>query len=200
MIGPYLFNKNINYIFIFKEFLVLYSILKSKMVNYSNSSIYKICCLDPSIKDVYVGSTTNLKIRKQNHKNCCNNSNHKSYNFPVYKLIRENGGFENWEMIEIEKYQATDKRQLHTRERYWLETLEATLNKLVPTRTTKEYYEDNKESVIKKTIEYYEKNKQLLNEKRKVKMTCECGSIHRKDEKSRHIKTKKHKNFINQQL
>jgi hypothetical protein len=183
------------------------------MVNYSNSSIYKLSCIDPSIKDIYVGSTTNFVRRKQQHKNCCNDSNDKHYNCYVYKFIRENGCFENWEMIEIEKYQATDKRQLHTRERYWLETLKATLNKVVPTRTKKEYVENNKESIREKQKEYVENNKesisqkrkeyrennkQSINEKRKEKMTCECGSIHRINEKARHIKSKKHQNFINQ--
>jgi hypothetical protein len=135
------------------------------MVNYSNSSIYKLSCLDPSIKDVYVGSTTNFVRRKQQHKNSCNDSNYKNYNCNVYKFIRDNGNWSNWEMIEIEKYEATDKRQLHTRERYWLETLGATLNKMVPNRTKKEYYEDNKQSILEKKKEYSQKSEN--KEKRK---------------------------------
>ena len=38
-------------------------------------------------------------------------------------MIRKNGGWENWCMIEIEKYPCNDKNEAKARERYWLETL-----------------------------------------------------------------------------
>jgi hypothetical protein len=59
------------------------------MVNYSKGLIYKLCCNDPTVKDVYVGSTTNFSRRKAQHKFSCINENKKGYNFPVYKFIRE---------------------------------------------------------------------------------------------------------------
>ena len=30
--------------------------------------IYKLCCIDPAIKEIYVGSTKNLRVRKNQHK------------------------------------------------------------------------------------------------------------------------------------
>ena len=33
-------------------------------IDYSNTIIYKITCLDPNITDVYVGHTTNFVQRK----------------------------------------------------------------------------------------------------------------------------------------
>ena len=66
------------------------------MVNYSNSIIYKLCCLDPNIIEIYIGSTTNKYRRKQQHKSSCNSSNGKYYNLYLYQFIRENGGFANW--------------------------------------------------------------------------------------------------------
>ena len=42
------------------------------MVNYENSVIYKLCCTDPTVQDVYVGSTTNVRKRKNQHKECVN--------------------------------------------------------------------------------------------------------------------------------
>ena len=48
-------------------------------------------------------------------------------------------------MIQIEEYNFENKRELHARERYWLEQLKATLNKVVPTRTNKEYQDEHKE-------------------------------------------------------
>ena len=177
------------------------------MVNYSEGLIYKLCCKDPEIKEIYVGSTTNFNRRKQEHKSCCNNANQKAYNFNVYKFIRDSGGWDNWQMVELEKYNATDTRNLHTRERYYLELLGATLNKSVPTRAKTEYYVENKEK-LKQYYEnnkdkkkeqkkiYYEDNKLEISEKAKEKITCICGSIYRKVDKAQHQRSKKHKTFL----
>ena len=40
--------------------------------------IYKIVCKDVAVKEIYVGSTTNLKVRKCAHKSSCNNINSKT--------------------------------------------------------------------------------------------------------------------------
>ena len=110
------------------------------MINYSKSIIYKICCNDPTVKDEYIGSTTNFRNRKWQHKYSCNKLNNEKYNRRLYVFIRETGGWLNWSMIEIEKYDATDKRHLETRERYWIEELKSSLNNYIPTRTSKEIW------------------------------------------------------------
>jgi len=64
------------------------------------------------------------------------------------------------------------------------------------------YNENNKEKIKQKDKEYYEKNKDKIKEKNKErkreKITCECGSITNKSHLRRHEKSKKHLNFINQ--
>ena len=155
------------------------------MPNFQNSMIYKLCCNDPTITDCYVGSTVNFKCRKNDHKTCCNNENGKRYNFNVYKFIREHGGFENWSMILIENFPCDSKLELLKRERYWFETLGATLNKQVPSRgpnEAKKNYRDN--------------NREKRNAKNREKFKCICGSIHSRINKSKHLKTKKHQAFI----
>ena len=137
------------------------------MTKYDQSSIYKICCNDPLINDIYIGSTTNFKHRKYCHKNSCINENDKRYNSNVYQFIRINGGWTNWNMIEVEKYNASDKRELEKRERYWLETLKATLNKRIPTRTKKEWSDENKEKLKERNKEYYKTNKEKIKEQKK---------------------------------
>ena len=57
-----------------------------------------------SITDVYVGQTTNFRTRKSRHKRNCCNSDYEKHHLKVYQYIRENGGWENFDMIEIEKY------------------------------------------------------------------------------------------------
>ena len=117
------------------------------MVNYSNSIIYKICCNDTDIKEIYIGSSTNFKTRKNSHEHACNNENGEKYSYQVYQFIRANGGFENWDMIQLEAYEAKDKRSLEARERHWIETLKPSLNSSIPTRTHREWRDDNKENI-----------------------------------------------------
>ena len=68
------------------------------------------------------------------------------HNLKVYKFIRNNGGFDNWNVVEIEKYDASDKYDLYIREQFFYYFLGATLNQHVPGRTRKQWDEANKES------------------------------------------------------
>ena len=167
-------------------------------INYDKTIMYRIVCKNPEIKDCYVGSTTDLKSRKQNHKNCCNRETSKKYNFNVYTFIREHNGWDNWDMLEIEKYKAIDQPDQAKRERYWLEFYGATLNSQIPSRTQKEheeyqkeYREENKEDKKEYNKIYREKNKEQI-------VTCCCGSVCGKYEIRRHELTKKHIKYIEQ--
>ena len=81
------------------------------------------------------------------------------------------------------------------------------MNKYIPTRNTKEWYEDNKEKILEKkkiynednkeqikeyNKKYYEDNTEILSEIRKEKVICDhCGVLILKINISRHKKTKK---------
>ena len=137
-------------------------------VNYQNTIIYKIVCNDLNVKDLYVGHTTDFKRRKSEHrKKTINENDTQSYNFKIYKIIRENGGWDNWSMIEIEKYPCNDSNEATTRERYWFEDLQANLNTHYPQRTKKEYIVQNKEKIKEAYKEYCEQNKEKLSEMHK---------------------------------
>ena len=166
-------------------------------INYSNTIMYKLCCKDTNIKDEYVGHTTNKTRRKQDHKDCCNNPNSKKYNRYVYQFIREHGGWENWSMVVIEEHPCENRNKAETRERYWIETLQATLNKVIPTRTDKEWYEENKEELLKYQQQYREQNREEIKEKKNQKINCECGGKYTNCHKSRHMKSKKHTDYLN---
>jgi integrase len=88
-------------------------------------SVYKLCCKDKKIKDLYVGITKNFNDRKALHKQECNDEKNK---LNVYKVIRENGGFDKWDMIEIEKIECKDKKEAITKEKEYIEKLRPTLN------------------------------------------------------------------------
>ena len=111
--------------------------------------VYKLCCSDVNVTDIYVGSTKSLRNRKQSHKCACTDPGNKRYNCPVYEFIRANGGWMNWSVVVIETIEYGEKHELLTRERHWIETLGATLNVRLPMRTASQYYQDNKESIAK---------------------------------------------------
>jgi len=158
-------------------------------INYSNTVIYKIVCKDLNIKDCYIGHTTDFIRRRYNHK--CSSVNN-LIKYKIYQTINENGGWDNWDMVLVEKLECNNELEARARERYWIEQLGATLNVSIPTRTTKEYYENNKSNIILKQQTYYENNKEKVLEYHKKRYTCVCGTEICKVEKSRHEKTKKH--------
>ena len=137
-------------------------------IDYSKTIIYKIICCDPNVKDCYVGHTIDFTRRKSQHKSSCNNLNSIYHNFKVYETIRENGNWENWQMIKIEEFSCKNRLEAKKRERECLEELQANLNVKIPNRTSKEYYEDNKTDLIEKSKKYYEMHKTERSDKCKI--------------------------------
>jgi hypothetical protein len=96
------------------------------VIDYSNTVIYKISCKDTHVSKVYVGYTTNFIQRKYKHKIAYNRHN----NADIYTFIRHNGGWDNWNIVELATYhcetalEAKHKAQIH----YTMETNEATTN------------------------------------------------------------------------
>jgi hypothetical protein len=133
-----------------------------KPIDYSNTIIYKLCCNDPTITDIYVGHTTNWTNRKTSHKRRCTNKNDEKYNFYVYQFIRDHGNWTNWSMIQIDKICCVNEVDACKHERRYFELLGATLNSNYPSRTkkeySKEYCEKNKEKIIEYRKKYYEEN------------------------------------------
>ena len=103
-----------------------------KAIDYQKVIIYKLVCNDLTIKDLYVGHTTDFTNRKRTHKSHCLNPNDSKHNYKVYKIIRENGDWNNWSMIEIEKYPCNDENEARSRERHWYEVFNANLNTCNP--------------------------------------------------------------------
>ena len=155
------------------------------MPDYSKGVIYKIVCLNPEIKDFYVGSTTDLKDRENYHKTDCCDETREGYNYKVYQFIRDNGNWENWEMIHIEDYPCDTRYQLESRERYYIETLGSTLNTRIPTRTQKERREDNREIIKEQNKIYHEKNREIILKKQKEYSNQNKEKIAEKDKRYR---------------
>ena len=107
------------------------------MVNYQQSKIYKI--VSPNTNKCYVGSTTqSLNERFSSHKYYMND-----YKSTTSKKILELGDY-SIELLEL--YPCNSKKELHERERYYIENLDC-VNINMPSRTRQEYCIDNKESI-----------------------------------------------------
>jgi hypothetical protein len=112
---------------------------------YQNGKIYKITSANTD--KIYIGSTIRtLKQRLQGHL--------KSYNQWLNKMLL--GKITSFDIIEmnnyeielIEEYKCKNKKELETKERYYIELYkDIVVNKKIPTRTQKEYVEDNKDKI-----------------------------------------------------
>ena len=150
-----------------KNKIFIYSIIQYKMpklpIDYSNTTIYKLVHKeDYDNANIYIGSTTDFIRRKNAHKTVCCNEKSKEYNDKKYQYIRGNGGWECFNMIEVEKYNCNDKREAEAREEYWrchfnsqLNTKRAYITDEQRLQKMKERYETHKD----KYREYYENNK-----------------------------------------
>lgn len=185
---------------------------QNKKKSYQNGKIYKIwsVCGDK----VYIGSTTKkyLSQRMDSHrsqyKRWKSGKTNKTTSFELF----DEYGIENCKMELIELSPCNTNDELTARESHYIRTLDC-VNKYIPQRTKKEYNEDNKDKLSDKmkqyrednkdkiseqNKQYYEDNKDKLSEQKKQLTLCQCGSTVRKDSLSRHFKTVKHEQFINQ--
>jgi hypothetical protein len=137
-----------------------------KPIDYSNTHFYKLCCRDPDVVDLYIGHTTDFTKRKHLHKSRCCNPHDIGHNGFVYRFIRENGHWENWDMILVETIECSDALDARRREREFVEQLHASLNKQVPTRSHEEYRADNKAKTSERMKLYNAQHAERIKEYR----------------------------------
>ena len=129
----------------------------------------------------YIGSTKDLKQRKRQHKHMANNE--KNINQKLYKIINENGGWENCEMIPIEEFNCENILQARIRE----EQLRKEYN---PNMNTKQAHTTDDENKNRQNIHNNYYNNLLP-------IDCECGGKYKYGHINRHKNTLKHKKYLN---
>ena len=116
-------------------------------------------------KDFYIGSTTNLKERIRVHYYRCNTKTNSYYNNKLYSIIRNNGGFDNWVIEEIDFINCTSFKEARMYEQEWIINTNSGLNirnaytndnfKLLQKQNRQEkHYYNNKELIIEKSKNY----------------------------------------------
>ena len=131
-------------------------------MDYSNTHFYRIVCNDLNVKETYIGHTLNCVKRPYEHKNSCLNEKNKNHNLPIYKIIRENGNWGNWSMVLIDTVCCETRLDVLKKEREYIEKYDDTLNQQVPSRTKKEWYDENKESIYERSRLHYQNIKNII--------------------------------------
>ena len=100
-------------------------------IDYSNTIFYKISCKNNEISEVYIGHTTNFVQRKYAHKQACLNKG-ANHNCKLYKVMRDNDGWNNWNMEIIAFHACDDHYSARIQEQKYFEEFNATLNSIEP--------------------------------------------------------------------
>ena len=156
------------------------------MSEYENAKIYKI--VSKNTDKCYVGSTCQeLKERLRDHKH-----KFKIDGATTSKHILK---FGNYEIVLIENYCCENVEELKTRERFYIESMNC-VNKNIPGRTKKQYYQDTKEEILEYQKHYHQNNKATILERKKKKYNCQCGGKFTHGNRVSHQKTKKHMKYL----
>lgn len=164
--------------------------------------IYKLFCLDT--REMYIGSTKNLKKRIGHHKEKTNTYTSKQIinrNNYIFLILQEGFYVNKDHLIAIEdnyicklpcinfhrpfltkyEYYKNNKDSIILREKIYRQN-----KKDLISLREKIYRQNNKEKIRTRQNEYYEKNKEYFEEK----IPCEfCKKLGSRSGKSRHIKT-----------
>ena len=147
---------------------------KTNKIDYTITpiSFYRFVCEDENITSTYVGHTSNFTRRKNEHKSRCNSEKSKRHNLKIYQTIRENGGWDNWRMIEIKNQLCESKRHAEKIEQELIDEYKAELNsKKAIGPSLKEYHKqyslENKQKIAEKNRKYEQQNKEKIAERKK---------------------------------
>ena len=125
-----------------------------RSTNFDCCYIYHIVDSDKVVH--YVGSTSNLNSRKSAHKYRCNTEHDKNYQLDIYQYIRDNGGFDAFEIVPISKIEnVKNKTDLLIAE-------QTEMNKFSNLKNKNGSYRGSRKEINKI---YYQKNKDKQNQK-----------------------------------
>ena len=140
------------------------------MVNYQNGKIYMIESLEGGCR--YYGATTQtLSRRLAKHKG----DSKRGENYTSKKVLK----YQDARILLVELFPCNSKMELEAKEAEYIRNNEC-VNKQIPQRTDKQYYQDNKEKIKQYrqdnkekqkeyNKQYHQDNKEIIKEKDKIK-------------------------------
>jgi hypothetical protein len=169
--------------------------------------MYKIVPKNPELKYCYIGHTINFSNRKNQHiRNTSNENDNKHYHLKHYDVIRQNGGWDEWEMIEIEKFIGKTKLEARIREQELIDEYGANLNSLkayiseedrntLKKQITQKFREENKEKIRQQEKKYKEDHKEIIAEQMKKYRAENKEKIYEKTKEYRENNKEKHQEW-----
>jgi len=147
-----------------------------RATDFNQCYIYHIKSKDGEV--CYVGSTSNLNSRKSSHRYNCSHENNKFYHLDIYKYIRNNGGFSNFQIVPIRKLEnVKNKNDLLIAEQAEMNKYSGLKNMRGSYQTEEErvkqnlqWRKENPEKIRQSYKKYYEANKEQIIEKTRIWM------------------------------
>jgi len=172
----------------------------------NNYAMYKICPKNKELDYCYIGHTSDFNSRKYQHKLACITTQHTKLHLKVYQTIRNNGGWDEWEMVEIEKFNGKTKLEARIREQELINEYNANLNSLNAFNTeeekkqkkkaiTEKFRLENKELIREQEKKYKEEHKEIIAEQMKKYREENKEKIYEKTKEYRENNKEKHKEW-----
>ena len=149
-------------------------------INFQNTLIYKIEHADNS-RLYFIGHTTDFTKAKNKHKNNIMKGVKGKYS-GLYELMSQNGGFDNFKMIEMCKFPCSDNNEADAKA--WDIRREIRSNHL------KEDYLEAERKI--KVGERPQMQHAIPACKQEALFTCNCGAVFQPDGQNKHVGTKRH--------
>ena len=149
--------------------------------------IYRLTCVNPTIQERYIGSCWDLHTRNRKHRSDCHKPNNGRSNFPVYKFIRENGGYDNWYMVTLDCVDC-ENHELRNYEQHYID-IHGGIGVLLNHINAVETIEQKRERIKLATRDLTQRNKETK------RFYCECCdyAFSAKAKLEKHNNTPKHK-------
>ncbi|MFY7728216.1 MAG: GIY-YIG nuclease family protein [Flavobacterium sp.] len=145
----------------------------------TNYTMYKIMPKNPELKLCYVGHTAYFHKRIAQHKEQAINEDYAKSHQKLYTTIRQHGGWDAWDMVELEQFQAGSKLEARIREQELIDEHEANLNSLkayispedlkaLKKQITDNYRKGNKAHIREMERKYKQEHKEVIDEQMKT--------------------------------
>ena len=160
----------------------------------------------------YIGSTTDFDKRVIKHKSDYKNIKGHGFQRKVYEFIRDNGGWDNFDMVKICD---CEKEERYIKEQEHMDKMKPTLNdmraygvnKFMAANQKKNHYNKNKKEMLERSINWRNENRDKYLEIRRksyqknkhkyhTKILCECGREITIANKPRHLKSTIHRHSL----
>ena len=131
------------------------TIYTNEMTKYANTIIYTIKHIQKNDL-LYIGYTTNFNERLKQHKKDCVCETSCSYDLKVYRIIRENGGFNNFQMAIMKIFHCRNRTEALNEENRIINEIRPSMNSFRVFSPDEKKEKKTRRRVMKELIKYFD--------------------------------------------